>query len=69
MNIFNSTFLASVVTMGSMGFIFSFLLAFADKKLHVEVDPKIEKIYELLPQLNCGVCGCAGCLDFVFQPV
>jgi electron transport complex protein RnfB len=30
----------------------------------VDVDPKIEKVSEVLPQANCGACGFSGCRAF-----
>jgi len=36
-------------------------LAVAAKKLRVEKDESIEKLSVLLPGLNCGACGYAGC--------
>lgn len=56
--------LIPVITMGALGFLFSFGLVFAYKKLRVEVDPKIEVVAEILPRANCGGCGFAGCQAF-----
>lgn len=53
-----------IITMAALGFLFSFGLVFAYKKLKVEEDPRIEKIEEILPQANCGACGYAGCRAF-----
>lgn len=36
-------------------------LAFASKKFHVEVDPKLQAIIDALPGANCGACGYPGC--------
>ena len=40
---------------------FALVLLIASEKLKVEVDPKIEQIHEVLPNLDCGACGFAGC--------
>ncbi|KPJ70194.1 electron transporter RnfB [candidate division WOR-1 bacterium DG_54_3] len=53
-----------VFTLGALGLIFSIGLVLAYRKLRVEIDPKIEKISEILPQANCGACGYAGCQAF-----
>jgi electron transport complex protein RnfB len=53
--------LIPIVTMGTLGLLFSFGLVLAYRKLAVEIDPRIEKINESLPQANCGACGYAGC--------
>lgn len=31
---------------------------------HVEVDPRIAEIYDVLPHFNCGACGCPGCMPY-----
>jgi electron transport complex protein RnfB len=53
--------LVPVITMTALGLLFSIGLVFAYRKLVVEVDPRVEKINEALPQANCGACGYAGC--------
>jgi RnfABCDGE-type electron transport complex B subunit len=42
----------------------TFVLGWANQALHVEVDPKIEKIDEILPGANCGGCGYVGCGEY-----
>ncbi len=56
-------FLIALMVMGGLGIFFSIFLAIANKKLAVKIDPKVEKIYEELPQTNCGACGYAGCFQ------
>ena len=50
--------------LGIVGLIFGILLEIADKKLSVEVDPRIGKVAEALGGANCGACGYAGCAAF-----
>jgi electron transport complex protein RnfB len=52
--------IGTLIMVGVAGLI-AFLLAVADKYLSVYVDPRIEKVTELLPGVNCGACGYAGC--------
>ena len=47
--------------MTALGLLFSLGLVFAYRKLAVEVDPRVERVNESLPQANCGACGYAGC--------
>lgn len=47
--------------LGGLGIVIGALLAYVGEKMKVKVDPRVEQIYELLPQLNCGACGFAGC--------
>ena len=56
--------LVSVLSMGGMGALFSAGLSIADKKLHVEEDPRISQVVEELPGANCGGCGLPGCAKF-----
>ncbi len=37
------------------------LLSFASVALHVEEDPRLQDITDLLPNQNCGLCGNPGC--------
>lgn len=63
------TLIIAIATMGGLGFIFAGALAFADKKLRVEENPKIAEVNEVLPNANCGACGNAGCYDFAVKVV
>jgi electron transport complex protein RnfB len=56
----NSAWLAGLVMLG-LGFVFAVVLLIAHEKLKVEVDPKVEEIYTVLPHIDCGACGFAGC--------
>ncbi len=49
---------------GGLGLTYGLILAFASKKFYVEIDPKIEKIIEELPGVNCGACGLPGCSGY-----
>ncbi len=51
----------AIAIIGGLGLIFGLVLAFASRVFHVEVDPKIEQIGEVLPGANCGACGLPGC--------
>ena len=57
-------YLAPVLTLGSLGVLFGLSLAFAAKKFHVPLDPKLEEVIATLPGTNCGACGKAGCMGF-----
>ncbi|KXZ40169.1 electron transport complex protein RnfB [Alkalithermobacter thermoalcaliphilus JW-YL-7 = DSM 7308] len=57
----SSLILNSVISLGAMGLLFGSGLAYASKKFAVEVDPRVEKINEVLPGANCGGCGYPGC--------
>ena len=56
--------LAPILTLSSLGLLFGLGLSIAAKKFCVAVDPRIEKIFALLPSVNCGACGMPGCMGF-----
>lgn len=53
--------LKSIAGLAGLGLIFGIVLAVAFKKLAVQISPKEERIRDLLPGTNCGVCGFIGC--------
>ena len=57
-------FIAAVITMALIGILLGAIIAVAAKLFKVKVDPRIELVSELLPGVNCGGCGKAGCADF-----
>jgi len=56
--------LQSALVVSLLGLVFGVSLVAASKKFHVEEDPKIEEITELLPGANCGACGYTGCAAY-----
>ncbi len=54
----------SLIVMGSLGLVFGLGLALASRKFAVESDPHIDEIESVLPKINCGACGAAGCRAF-----
>lgn len=55
---------AALFALGSLSIFIGLLLGAAQVKLHVEGDPLIEKIDQLLPQTQCGQCGHPGCRPY-----
>lgn len=56
--------LTGVGTIGVLAFMLASLLVVADRWLHVEEDPRIDAVEEMLPHTNCGGCGYPGCRPF-----
>jgi len=62
-------------TVSAIGFILGLsgalavILAVANARLKVYEDPRIERVFDMLPSANCGACGCAGCRAFAEQVV
>jgi len=61
--LWNSSWQAGV-TMLILGFCFALALLIASIKLRVKIDPKIEQIHQILPHVECGACGFAGCSKY-----
>ena len=56
--------LAAVGIMTGLGLFFATVLAVAHHFLHVDEDPRLEAVGDLLPGNNCGACGEPGCNAF-----
>ncbi len=55
---------AAGLTMLGLGAAFAIVLLIASEKFKVEVDPEVERIHQVLPNLDCGGCGFAGCMQY-----
>lgn len=51
----------AVAVMALLGFLTGVALAGASRLFYVKEDPRIEAVTAVLPGLNCGACGFAGC--------
>ncbi|MGB2705771.1 MAG: RnfABCDGE type electron transport complex subunit B [Candidatus Omnitrophota bacterium] len=60
----DNTIITSIVSMAGLGFFFASVLALVNQKLKVREDPRIERIAEALPGVNCGVCGFTNCHEY-----
>ncbi len=56
--------LVAVSTLGGLTFLIATMLVFANARLRVDEDPRVDAVYELLPHTNCGACGVPGCRPF-----
>jgi len=54
----------AVVTLGGIGLLSAVTLGVAAKRFAVAVDPRELALLELLPGVNCGACGFAGCSGY-----
>ena len=59
-----NTAIMILVVMVGVGAVFGFVLAFANKKFAMEVNPLIEEVEDILPKGQCGACGFAGCAKY-----
>lgn len=53
-----------VALLGGLGAVFGAGLIYASSIFAIKVDPKQEEVAALLPGVNCGSCGFAGCSAF-----
>lgn len=53
--------LTAIVLLGVTGLLLGLGLAFSDRWLAVEVDPRVTAVRAALPGTNCGACGFPGC--------
>ncbi|SPF38716.1 electron transport complex protein RnfB [Candidatus Desulfosporosinus infrequens] len=58
------TVLSIVVVLSLVGAFFGLILALANKKLAVELNPLIHLVEDILPKGQCGACGFAGCMAY-----
>ena len=56
--------IGALIELGFFGLLFGVGLAIAAKKFAIEVDPRVEKVLDILPNANCGACGYPGCSGF-----
>jgi len=56
--------LAAIICLGLIGLASAITLGFAARRFAVEVDPREQAILDVLPGVNCGACGFAGCSGF-----
>ena len=53
-----------LVVMAALGVGFGLILAYANRKFAVEVNPLIHIVEDVLPKGQCGACGYAGCMAY-----
>ena len=58
------TILFAFLVVGLLGALLGIGLAFASKALSVKKDKRLEELEAVLPGLNCGACGYAGCASY-----
>lgn len=61
--VWNAAWPAGLIMLG-LGLGFAVVLLIASERLKVKVDPQVEQIYAVLPHVECGACGFAGCEQY-----
>ena len=57
------TILMPAFVLAGLGFVLGLLIFIVGKYFHVEEDPLIDEIFDMLPKYNCGACGFPGCRE------
>jgi Na+-translocating ferredoxin:NAD+ oxidoreductase subunit B len=57
----SSTVLITIICLSLLSFISAIILYFVAQKFKVFEDPRIDEVQAMLPAVNCGGCGFAGC--------
>lgn len=58
------TMILAAAVLALLAIVVAYVLGWADRAFHVEVDPQVEAILEALPGANCGGCGFVGCGEY-----
>ena len=58
------TMILAALVLALLAIAVGYVLGWANRAFHVEVDPKVEAILEALPGANCGGCGFVGCAEY-----
>ena len=64
MDLTTVTMITAAVVLAVLAVAMGYVLGWANRAFHVEVDPKVEAIIEALPGANCGGCGFVGCGEY-----
>src|SRR5512134_590054 len=54
----------TLVFLAGLGVVFGAGLAIAAKRFAVQIDPRVEKVKDVLAHAHCGACGYAGCEQY-----
>lgn len=60
----SSIVLSTILSLTAIGILSAVILYFVAQKFKTEEDPLVEKLTAVLPGVNCGGCGYAGCRNF-----
>ncbi len=56
--------LLAAATMAALALVMAWVLGWANRRFHVETDPRVEAVLRALPGANCGGCGFVGCSEY-----
>ena len=59
-----TTVLLATAVLALLAVAMAWVLGWANRAFHVDVDPKVKAVAEALPGANCGGCGYVGCNEY-----
>ena len=59
--------LIAAAILGALGFVLGLLIFLVEKYFGVDVDLSVREVEEMLPGVNCGSCGFAGCQEWPWR--
>lgn len=54
--------IVAIIVLGCLGLLLGLIIGLCNKFLQIDGNSYIDEIYELLPQINCGMCGNPSCM-------
>lgn len=54
--------IVAVIVLGCLGLLLGLIIGLCNKFLQIDSNSYIDEVYELLPQINCGMCGNPSCM-------
>ena len=60
----SEAFIPAVTSLGAVALALGVIIHYVSKKFHVEEDPTVMLVNEILPGVNCGACGYPSCGQF-----
>jgi H+/Na+-translocating ferredoxin:NAD+ oxidoreductase subunit B len=60
----SSTLIYTIISLSATGVVSAVILYFVAQRFKVYEDPRIDQVEDVLPSVNCGGCGYAGCRNF-----
>jgi len=58
------TIILAAVVLALLAVAVGWVLGWANRRFHVDVNPKVEQVLNVLPSANCGACGYVGCSEY-----
>ena len=61
--------ITSISVLGGLGLVLGFIIGLCNKFLCINNNHLVDEIYDLLPKINCGICGNPSCMKMAEELV